>query len=205
MPSVKLIVVFFVRLVVCYGLLMLPWPGLEETYADLFRTGAEAVFGNVGSPGAVTLVPGPPTDVTHDTDLYVRNHKTGAEPGLGISSRYGAYVPTIFFLALIVATPLTWKRKGWALFWGLLGVHFFIGLVLLLQILYMFTGPTALFTLSPLWRRLLAGTVQIINVAPLTWLIVPTFIWIMVTFRRDDVGAILARTNGTRAGSGRGS
>ena len=203
MPSVKLIAGFFLRLLVCYVLLMAPWPGLEEGYAKLYRTGAEAVFGNVGSPGAVTLVPGPPADTTHDTDLFVRNHKTGAEPGLGISSRYDAYLPTAFFIALIVATPLTWERKGWPLFWGLVGVHLFVGLTLLLRILYMFSGPTALFTLDPFWRRALAGTVQVVLVAPLAWLIIPTFIWIIVTFRRDDVAAILAKTSPDKAATKR--
>jgi len=42
--------------------------------------------------------------------------------------------------------------------------------------------------------RVLAGVVQVVQVAPLNWLVVPAFVWLMVTFRRGDLAVMLQQT-----------
>lgn len=197
----KLIAWFFVRLVVLYALLMVTWPGVEETYARAFRWCGTKLLGDFGSRGVVWLVPGPRSDLTHDTDLFVQNRETGAGLGLGVSSRYVAYLPTAFLISLIVATPLSVRRRAWALLWGLLVVHGVAVMELIIVAVYGFSlgSPPVMYHLSDFWGRTLAATVQIIGVSPFTWLVVPTFIWVLVTFRHGDLVAMLE--TGPRAGN----
>ncbi len=187
---------FILLLTVYYALLIAPWPGLEDTYARVFRAGAQYVLGSYGSAGAVRFEPGSPQDETHDTGLMALNKGNGAYVGMGIDTRYEGYVPAAFLLSLALSSPVPWSRRIWALVWGLLLIHIFIALKLLVMITYLFSldHPASLFKFSDFWNKALAGALQVIAPAPLTWLIVPIFIWILVTFRREDFGTYLGGT-----------
>ncbi len=191
----RLIAWFFLRLIALYVLLLLPWPGLEEAYAQAFRKCGTVLLGDFGSNGSVWLVEGPESDTTHDTDLFVQNRKTRAGLGLGVSSRYFGYLPMAFLTSLIVATPLSVRRRARALLWGLIVVHGVAVLQLILVATYGFSlgRPPVMYELSDFWGRTLAAVVQVIQVSPFTWLVVPLFIWIVVTFRRGDLMVMLER------------
>jgi hypothetical protein len=188
MPSLRVIGRFFFRLVLFYVLLMAPWPGLKDAYGGLFRAGGEFVFGSFGSHGRVRFLPRSPSDWTSDTQLIAANRKTGGEAVLHISSRHLGYVPTAFLAALVLATPISWSRRGWALLWGILLVSAFLVFVLTFLVLYAFSfdHSSALFAFSPFWRWVVGGMVRVVALAPVTWLAVPTFIWVLVVFRRTD-------------------
>jgi len=184
---------FFLRLIVAYALLMLSWPGVEHGYARLFRAAAQAVFSDFGRDGVVRLEPRLPSNSAHDTSLIVTNRRTGSSFVLGVSSRYFGYVPTAFLVALTISTPLPWRRRGQALAYGLLAIHGWIAVTVILLIVhgFSFSVPPLLYDLPLLPSYALAGLAQVIQVAPLNWLVVPLFIWLMVTFRRGDLAAML--------------
>lgn len=193
MQRPKLIAGFFLRLIALYALLLLPWPGLEETYAQAFRWGGTKMLGHFGTHGKVWLVEGPESDLTHDTDLFVQNRTTKAGLGIGVSSRYLGYLPAAFLVSLIIATPLPFKRRARALLWGLIAIHALAVAQLAVVATFGFSlgQPPVMYQLGNFWGRTLAAFVQVIQVSPATWLVVPLFVWIPVTFRRGDVQVLL--------------
>jgi hypothetical protein len=110
------------------------------------------------------------------------------------SSRRTGYIFIAFLTALIVATPIGWRRRGWALFWGMILIHGFIIFILAAWILRGFNNEVvSLLVLSPFWQRVLLLTVFMF-VHNLTFgLIVCVFIWLLVSFRREDWSRILAQ------------
>jgi hypothetical protein len=104
----------------------------------------------------------------------------------GFSSRRGGYIYIMFVVALIVATPISVKRKLWALLWGLILIHFFIVLKLAVRIVDIFNRePLGLFVIGPFWE--MGFYFLYFLMMNLTFgFVVSTFIWILVTFRRED-------------------
>jgi len=199
--SYRAIVQFVCGLAFCYAFLMAPWPGLEPTYAGGFRACADWMFRSFGSDGVVRFWPNPSAQEAHDTMLEVTNRKNGRGLEAPMSSRYEGYVPTAFLVALVLATPLPYRRRGRALVWGVVVIHCLIALKLTLIIVYLFSHdhPSALFSPSPFWRDVLRSVVRLIGSSPLTWLIMPTFVWILVTLRRGDFAAVTEPTIARKA------
>lgn len=197
MTTRRLVAVSLVRLIVVYALLMIAWPGAARSYGWIFRTVGEAAFGSFGRDGQVRLEAGGSFGATHDTDLVVMNRRTGGAFTLGVSSRYFGYVPTAFLTALIAATPLPWRRRGRAMIYGLLLIHAWVAVNLMLMIVYgfSFSAPPLLYDLPDIVGRTLAGIVQVVLVGPINWLVVPLFVWLLVTFRRGDVATMLDTTS----------
>ena len=193
---------FFLLLAFFYALLMMPWPGLQNAYARVFESGAESLFGSFGPDGLVRFVPSPAATGRTHTDILLSNRRTGANGWARFSSRAAGYAPAAFLIALALSTPLPLRRKVWALLLGMLLLHAFIALKLLLTITHLFSvdRPVALFNLSEFWREILRGAVRLVAFAPFFSLVVPTFIWILVTFRRDDIETILDRMTAGRPG-----
>ena len=72
MFTLRLVGGFCVRVVVFYGLLMVPWPGLQDTYARCFRAAAEVVFGSFGPGGLVSFEPRPAPHPLYDTNIVLQ-------------------------------------------------------------------------------------------------------------------------------------
>ena len=191
---------FFLLLAFFYALLMVPWPGLGYAYARVFESGAESVFGSFGSDGVVRFVPSPAAAGTTNTDILLWNRRTGASSRAQYSSRAVGYAPAAFLTALVLSTPLPLRRKVWAFLLGMLLLHAFIALKLLLALTHFFSvdRPLALFTLSESWREILGGAVKLVAFMPFFSLVMPTFVWILVTFRRGDIKTMLDRTTARR-------
>ncbi len=188
MLPARVVAVFFLRLVVLYALLMAPWPGLRRAYGDYFRACAGLAYRSIGSDGIVRFLPLSPPTEDGDTKMKLGNRKTREKRSIGIDSRRIGYTPTAFLIALILATPVVWKRRGKALVGGLILIHVYVILVLGVVLLKWFSSdhPVALLEFTPFWRQLLLNAVEVIVFAPFTWVAVPTAIWILVTFTRND-------------------
>ncbi len=191
---------FFLLTGVSFAVLMAPWPGLEHGYAYLFRTVSNAFFtqywfwpdGSVRFLNLRDLKPGdvaPGTPVIHDdrakdTLMELRSRRAPETVGyLRASSRYSGYETTAVLLALILATPVPWRRRGWAMFGGLLLVHLFIAMRLSLTLAaggFAADKVYALFHPSPFWQRVLARAEGVIADDPTVSFIVPVFIWFLV-------------------------
>lgn len=195
MRPARVMVRFFLLLGLSYTLLMMPWPGLRPTYAHVFRASNQFLLGSFGPDGVVRFVAAKKSGDNVDCRLMLshRNRRTGVETPL--SSNVG-YSPAAFLTALLIATPMPLRRRALAWMWGMLLLHAAIALKLSIYIVLMFsTDPRVImFSLSEFWQTTLAELKRLVLFAPFFALVVPTFIWILVTFRRHDIEAILQRT-----------
>jgi hypothetical protein len=91
--------------------------------------------------------------------------------------------PTALLIALIVATPISWARRRWALFWGLIWQNAFL-LVFLGFLIWNESSEISLVNLTPFWKHLASNFKDaLVGQAGLA---VPVAIWVLVTFRRID-------------------
>jgi hypothetical protein len=137
-----------------------------------------------------------------DTLMVLMNRRVPAFIGQLRTSSRSAYWPTAMLIALLLATPLSWSRKGWALLWGLLLIHAFIALRLTLTLLAGgFAVPDkayALFHPGAFWQRVLTGGQNVLSDNPTVSFVVPVFIWFLVALpgvKRLGVGVKTARKN----------
>ena len=182
-----------------YGVLMAPWPGVKVAYLELYKVGAALLFKSFESIGVVRL--DEPTDAKYDMRIVFYDRDRIGPDGKMVhvafmhhSSRRTGYIFIAFLTALIVASPIGWRRRGWALSWGMILVHAFIIFILAAWILRGFNNEAvSLLVLSPFWRRVLLLTVFMF-VHNLTFgLIGCVFIWLLASFRREDWSRILAQ------------
>lgn len=202
MRPARAITRFFLLLAFFYTLFMVPWPGLEHAYARVFESGAGAVFGSFGSAGAVRFVPSTATEDPTNTDILLWNRRKRAGDAWHFSSRAVGYAPAAFLTALILSTPLPLRRKVRAFLFGMLLLHAFITLKLLVALTHFFSVDRsfALFTPSEFWRDVLGGVMKFVAFAPFFSRVVATFIWILVTFHRDDIETMLDRMTAKQSG-----
>lgn len=197
----KVITRFILLLGLSFTLIMLARPGLRPIYARLFRAGNEFVLGSFGRDGVVRLVPTKKVGDILDCRLILGNRRTRSSVVTPFSSDLG-YVPAAFLTALLIATPLPLRRRAGALVWGMLLLHAVITLTLSLHITHAFSSNPriAMFSLGDFWQSALAETENFVLFAPFFKLVVPTFVWILVTFRGGDLAMILPRYRATSLG-----
>lgn len=183
----RLIIGFFLRLIVLYGLLIAPWPGLDRAYLACFRAAGNTLFGTFHSAGSVRFVEDPHPSVKWPTRMIYRKRGARGEGRGRYDTRQG-YLATALAMALIAATPVPWSRRWKALFWGFLLANGFVALRVYLGLLDLYSeaDPVALFHFSPFWKRALGLVVRITTVSPEFTFVVPVFIWVIVTLRRRD-------------------
>lgn len=193
----KRFIKFICLFAVFYGLLMAPWPGLGKAYSKLYLAGASALFKSFGSKGVVHFNRSDDAEYDINVGLYNRDQvdKNGHVTIFQAShtSRRDGYMYMTFMTALILASLIPWKRKVWALLLGLILIHGFIALKLAIRLLHAFSiKPLSLFALSPFWKRMLAIAHQQFVVNVNFGFVVSIFIWILVSFRREDWLKILS-------------
>ncbi len=95
---------------------------------------------------------------------------------------YG-WKPTALLVALIVATPISGKRRAWALAWGLLWEHLFL-ITFLGYLIWYDSSEVSLVTFTPFWKHIAGGFRD--TLVGQFGLTIPVAIWVLVTFRRAD-------------------
>ena len=186
---------FFIRCMLIYGLLIIPWTGAMDAYRWIFRHVGNALFYRVGSAGTVHFEKLSAADHARDTTLRLTNKRVGSSAGMDIKSVYTGYRPTIFMVALVLATPISWSRRGWALMWGLLWVSAFVAFRVWLRIVDAFSNDDviAIYALGPAWKGAVQALMKILVLSPAPGYIIPAVIWMLVTIRRDDWTEFLSR------------
>jgi hypothetical protein len=114
------------------------------------------------------------------------------------SSRYTGYAPLALTLALILATPLPWKRRTAAACWGALLATLFVVFVPAVQAypLYLRKEHHLVFnsipSLFPPWQTFVYTLSKITRWATFYY-IAPFLIWITVAVRREELRATIER------------
>lgn len=187
--STRLVLGFALRFALAYALLVLAWPVVRPAYGAFYCALGNVVF--QGGDGEVRFARKERIDPQQGFDVEVVMTKRGV-PGkknvMSSSSRLTGYLPTVSLVALVLATPIAWRRRRRALLWGLLLVHVFVALRMGIPIVRDFSNPNAIQVYYPggFGRWALGIAERAFLRAPASWFVVPILIWILVAFRRDD-------------------
>ena len=194
--SAKMAIKFFCLFVLVYGLLMAAWPVVGAVYSKFYRAAGEVLFGSFGRGGIVRFSQlGDSKD-----DIYIialnryRVDENGEMSGAQLchSIRYGDYMCMAFLMALIAATPLTLRHKVWAIVWGLILMHMFVAFELVIIILNLFSSElVSLLILNSFWKDVVVATNDIVLWNLTTGFIIAFFIWVLVSFCRQDWSKIV--------------
>lgn len=198
MLPVKRIVLFFVVAIVVYAALVVPRTPFVDAYRYAFRVAGDVLFQSVGDGGSVRFVPfDDKTQHDKDTTLRLTNRKRNISGSAEIRAVFTGYRPTAFLIALVLATPIPWRRRGWSLVWGLLLVSVFVAFRVWLRVVdFMSNGDViAVYQLGATAKGLLRVLVNIFALAPAPGYIVPGLIWILVCFRKGDWERLTASTD----------
>ena len=205
MSPLKPVAAFFLKVILFYALLMIPWPGVQQGYASLFCDAGNLAFRSFGSVGRTRfrVVDQPPANKNAvDFEIKLENLRTRAggtfEPDR--NTRKMGYLPAAFTVSLVLATPIPWRRRLTAIVWAMALITAFVGLQLTIRLVDAFSDPNVLnqFELGLWTKRLLGILLKVVVTSPVTAYIAPIFVWILVTFRRGDWAKLLASPTSPR-------
>jgi len=199
---------FLLRFTLLYALSIALWPTVGPTYGESYRSAVQTII-RLGDRDHRVVVRASriPFDklvgAALDTEIVCRMPDKGRKGTVrelisDRSSRYSGYAPLALTLALILATPLPWKRRAEAAFWGALLATWFAVLVPAFQIypLYLREENHWLFgsipSLFPIWHTFVFTLSKMTRWVTLYY-IIPFLIWITLSFRIDEVSAIVER------------
>ena len=209
---------FVLSFAVLYGLLILPWPGLHYAVGAYVQEFGSHVFGQSGRafmasldksrPGAVTTTihhvvlfraKGPidrsysdATDtvvVLYNFDVIGKNKIGGSK--IGLESKNYFWLPFAFYLALVGATPMSWRRRMSALFWGFLTANALLALTLAIYIVN-HAADISMIVLSPFWTWAARGLLELLLVVSGPSTFIYLLIWPFACFRREDMAGLVA-------------
>jgi hypothetical protein len=185
-------------LILFYTLLVVPWPGVQQGYASLFCDAGNLAFRSFGSAGRTRfrlLDPPPANKNAVDYEIKLENIRTraGGTFERDRSTRKMGYLPAAFAVSLVLATPIPWRRRLAAIVWAMGLMIAFVGFQLTLELVDAFSNPGVLnqFELGLWTKRLLGVLIKVVVKSPVAAYIAPIFVWILVTFRRDDWAKLL--------------
>jgi hypothetical protein len=122
--------------------------------------------------------------VLYNFDVVDKGARSGWK--IGLESKNYFWLPFAFYLALVGATPMPWRRRALALFWGLVTAN-----VLLALTLGVYIGDHAsdisMIVLSPFWKWAFGGLARLLLVVSGPSTLVYFFIWPFACFRREDL------------------
>jgi len=194
MPSPRILFGFLGRFALLYGLLIIPWPGFNAAYARFFRGLGDLTFAHESGKRLVRFEP-VPAELHHvlGTRIVLANRDqidrngNGLVKYLELDTRGVGWVPTALLVALVLASPVSLRRRCWALLWGLGAVH---GFVLLSVAVYIWNNSAELhlLALGPIGNWIVAGLTETLTAQLGASFLVPVLIWALATLRWQDFG-----------------
>ncbi|MHC5004764.1 MAG: hypothetical protein ACYTJ0_16755, partial [Planctomycetota bacterium] len=123
----RTLAIWAARLVALYAALMLAWLVVGDAYGTVFRGAGDVLLGSPAPDVRARFLPlealgdrvDPRLAAFADVAIEMRHLGTGSVSVRAIDSRFFGYVPTVVFVCLVLATPVSWRRRGRALAWGL--------------------------------------------------------------------------------------
>lgn len=186
---------FLVGVLVLFGLLTAPWPGWNRGYSQWLGVVGTATFSLVPARWSVSFAAQPRTAARPlDLRVTVGNREQlgpdGRTPGitLELDARGIGWVPTATFLALVLATPVAWPRRLFALVTGLALMHLFLALTLAVHVLHLTAKQEMLHLLSvsPKMQMVLGAVDYTLVIQMGTGFAMALVLWVVTLFRRED-------------------
>ncbi len=192
MQSNRRIIFFLLKALVICLVLAMPLKSFDEAYGKFYRALNSKLLGKIQTGGFVRYSPGKKAYLTH---VNIWNQKQVKPNGkvdsakADVNTRYRGYLPTVLLIALVLASPVPWRRRLLALFTGFILVTLLVLFKAWLGIaeicrenqwldLVHYSGFREwLFELSSRIFFQSTGTVFYFVVA----------IWVLVTFRKNDL------------------
>ncbi len=216
MFSTKPILIFLAKFAAIYTVLVILISVLsfDKPYAATFRQINNTLFGKLGNGGVVVFEEYEEkikqqknnfdNKSKHDTKIIIVNKEKALREAKAAKARGESNVskdyfqsltinswnigglPTLFVLALILATPILWKQKLWAVLWGFLLINVFILLKMWVLLVYEANQHQQLdiFNLGGFSQNMLNSINIIFSFLGFN-LIVAILIWVLVSFRKD--------------------
>ncbi len=214
MLSAKRVAGFALRFVCFYGLLMAPWPGLTETYGGFYRAIVQIAVVSSDPQRSVVVRryrPDQPLSASvMDTEIVHRIPGTSGSSRAGAvqsirSSRSTGYMPTALAFALMLASPMSRKRRASGLAVAALMMTLFVAAMPAFQIYEAFEPERTHFLITQLpwlaapWRAIVHGSAQVsLWMGP--YYLAPTLVWLLLAFEPEDWLPLVERLSaGVRA------
>jgi len=183
------ITIFLGQFTLFFLILAVPWPGWNKAYGIYFRALGRTVFRDDAVRELSFETPEKNESRPDDTRIVIVNcarmHVDGSGPVQNLDlDASGFWRPTALLVAFILATPIPWRRRIVALFWGLFWIH----LILMLFLGFCIWNESAeigLVTFPPFWKSFFNGCKE--AVLAQFAMAIPVTIWILVTFHRADI------------------
>jgi len=205
-PRVRTVIRFVITAMALFLLMIAPWPGVREWHGRGYRSAAGTLFYRFGDVGQVDFLEDPLQEgesrftSSRHVDTIIRHGKSTAPPNLlSHDSWQTAYLPAAKVIALVLATPIGWIRRAWGLFSGLILIHAFIAVRLAVLLTYWSSQPGTtyqLFELGDAASTVTGWMYQLLCDSSAALFLAPVFIWLLVSFRREDFAGWLAVRNG---------
>ena len=177
------------QFVALYAILLVPWPALNEAAATYLRALGVVVYGGISDRRELDFESLPAAQHADKLRVVIVNrslmNKEGAGPVRNLDFDAAGLVvrPLALIGALVICTPVSWKRRMEAFLWCVFGEQVIIVGVLGFCIWHE-SSEISLVALSPFCKQI-ALSVREMLVAQLD-LAVPILLWIVVMFRRGD-------------------
>jgi hypothetical protein len=182
--------------VLIYGAMIAPWPGWNTFYGDGFRLLCGTFLESTGPNRTVRFRASPP-GIPLDTEIVVADLGPKVADGrvkarlLRLDSRGVGWIPTALLFSLILSTPVPWKRRVWSLCLGMAAINAFIVFTAAVYIWNESVAPLGEGATATAWfvRWVGAGFEDTLVVQLGASFVVPSVLWLLVTFNRGDLEA----------------
>ena len=187
----KTLLLFLLKAVIIYGLLSVPFSFYDEIYGKIYRNVAEVFFSKFRENGFVKFREWKEPVTTHinvGNNAMIRPDGTSDTAAIDVNTRYLGYLPTILLIALVLASPVPWKRRLPAVAAGLILVTLLIMFKQWISLLWLCEQHPflQLTNFSGTGKKLLTFFNTFISVTSSSVLYFVVAIWLMVTFRVGD-------------------
>jgi hypothetical protein len=188
----KTILFFILKLVLYCVILAAPISFYDEIYGKFFRSCGKTLFEHFRGDGFVLFAEGKTKEITEVVigNYNVRNPDNTAKAfQFEVNTRYLGYLPTILLISLILASPVSWRRRLIALMIGIILVTAAVMFKQWIELLAVSNKHDwlQLIHFSPGQQKWLGYAYNGISRAASAILYFVVAVWLMVTFRLNDL------------------
>jgi len=173
-------------------------------YPPAFRFVANRCLGSFGAHRIAKYEPYADPTGMRDTQVSVGSDASGVPvwpSSLAINTVREGYAPAAVLVALVLASPISWRERAWSMAIGLAVIHLFVAVRVVTAVLYGFSrvvvGGRRLLEVGDLGSRVLHRADQIVAGDLHFTYIAPAIVWLLVTCRFDGVRALWSRAEKT--------